>query len=63
MKVYPHVLLKRGDVIIMPWSWTNVVVVWLIDGHLLVEDNNNRFCLPRGFYFIDDEQKFTPIFW
>lgn len=27
-----------------------VEVVWLVEWYLRVENNNNRFTLPRGFY-------------
>ena len=52
MKVYPHILLRRGDIIRVPWGDVHhvVIVLELIEWKLLVECYNNRFILPRGFY-------------
>lgn len=59
MKIYPHVLLKEGDKIILPWARKSetVLVVWLIDGQLLVQQRTNRFILPYGFYL----KKIAPV--
>ena len=59
MRVVPHILLQKGDIVIMPWAQKSetVEVVWLIDGQLLVHQRTNRFILPYGFYF----KKISPV--
>ena len=63
MNIYPHIMLKKGDNILVPWGMTEhiVTVVDLIDWRLLVEHYNNRFCVPRGF-FLKKENFFVPLF-
>lgn len=61
MRVTPHILLRKGDVIKMPWGTTNFVeVLWLVEGYTLVEDGNNRYVLPWGFY-LNCEKYFVPL--
>lgn len=64
MKIYPHIMLKKGDILEIPWEATKhiAVVVWLIDWRLLVESYNNRFFAPRGFFLIKKENYFVPLF-
>lgn len=63
MKIYPHILLKKGDIIRIPWGVADhiVSVVGLIDWKLLVEFYSNRFAIPRGFY-LKKENYFVPLF-
>ncbi len=63
MRVTPHILLQKGDIIKMPWgnNGHTVEVVWLVEWYLLVEDWNNRFILSQGFY-LRWKDFFTPIY-
>lgn len=62
MKIYPHILLKKWDLIMLsPNSVAQVIC--LIDGRLRVQNWYNRFILPYWFYYKIDEWKniFEPI--
>ena len=62
MKIYPHIMLKKGDNILVPWvAEMFVSVVDLIDWRLWVEFHSNRFSAPRGFY-LKKENFFVPLF-
>lgn len=59
MRVVPHILLKEWDKVILPWAQKSetVLVVWLVEGQLLVHSWTNRFILPYGFYL----KKISPV--
>lgn len=63
-KIYPHILLKRGDVIRIPGGVEQYAKVEdMIDGILICSIRCNMFSAPRGFYLKSDEWEniFTPI--
>lgn len=61
--IFPHILLKKWDVIVIPWEVADhiVLVEGLINWYLLCSAWNNRFVIPRGFYFKDDLWLYHPI--
>jgi len=62
MNVVPHILLKKGDRIRIPQGAIDFIVevVDIIEWKLLVEYNDNRFCVPWGF-FLKDEGYYRPL--
>lgn len=63
-KIYPHILLKRGDVIRIPSGVEQYAKVEdMIDGILICSIGCNMFSAPWGFYYKIDEWEniFEPI--
>ena len=62
-KVYPHILLKRWDIIRIPWKVDVYAKVEdLIEWKLICSLGCNIFYLPNGFFFKWDDEIFEPIF-
>ena len=61
--VYPHILLKKGDIIRIPWNVdTYAKVECLLEWKLICSVGCNVFHLPAGFFFEWDDEIFEPIF-
>ena len=62
MRVYPSILLRKGDVVQEPQGgkceW---VVTDVIEWKPILTDGTHIFCPPWGFYLEENERRFIPL--
>lgn len=62
MRVYPSILLRKGDVVQKPWGREEKrTVVDMVEWKLLLSDGTHIFSPPWGFYLKKNDGCFTPL--
>ena len=62
MRVYPSILLRKGDVVQKPWGWDEKwTVVDMVEWKLILNDGTHNFSPPWGFYLKQNDGCFIPL--